>query len=259
MTHLEASDIAVLIEQGFAADNIEGIQVKDYPADTKRRKYPVCEVVNVQPTGQEADIRITTVSQKFNVNVYIRKRGAGSDEIDQIRAIEDSILNKLDNSTLGGGTLFTENKNWTRSAQVVAQPVAHYESTLSVLVTDETSTSGSGSVGADMLLSLPGLANMQMLAKPVEREIEGTEDIFDVTRTRTRVAPTGDGHSFFAEVEYTQTRLNTMRSLKAAHTKISCTISRAGVDEVFNGYLTEMSHGSGYSEIETIVVRIERV
>jgi hypothetical protein len=259
MPFLTSTQISDLIIQALAGAELTKIQVKDYAADTKRRKYPVVEVVETQPTGSEADIRVTRVTQKFNVILYVRKRGAGSDEIDFIKSAEDVILAKLDATELGSGTLFTENKNWARSAQVIDRPIPHYESTLSVLVTDEVSTSGDGTLGAEMLLSLPGLTDMQMLSKPVEREVEGVEDIFDVTRTRTRTAPTGDGHSFFGEVEYTQARMDALRTLKAAHAKIACTIKRKGVAENFNGYLTEMSHGSGYEEIETIIIRIEVV
>jgi len=259
---LTTTQIADLIKQGFATDNIEGVQVKDYASDIKRRKYPVVEVVNTQPDGTEADIRVTRTAQKFIVNVYIRKRGVGSDETVQIKAIEDSILTKLDNSVLGSGTLFTENKTWSRSATVIDKPVSHYESSLNVLVNDEASTSGDGVLGAEMLLTVganPVLANLQILSKPVERETEGTEDIKDDTLTRVRVAPTGDAHSFFAEVEYTQARMDALRTLKAAHAKFSYTLTRKGVPEVADGFLTEMSHGSGYEELETIVLRIERV
>lgn len=259
MVHLDASEIAELISQGLASDEITGVRVLDYPVDSKRRKYPMVEVINVQPSGREADPRTTTISQKFTVNLYVRKRGAGSNEITQIKQIEDSILVKLDNSTLGSGTLFVENKSWTRSATVVDQPIPHYESSLSVLVTEVTSTTGSGKIGGDMLLTLPGLTDMPILSKPVERESEGQEDIKDDTLTRVRVAPTGDTRTFYAEVEYTETRMTTMRTLKNAHSKIAVSINRGGTVENFNGYLQEMSHGAGYSEIETIVLRIEVV
>lgn len=259
MAFLTASDIAELIRQGFAADGIKNVQIKDYAADIKRRKYPFIEIVNVEPTGTEADIRVTTITQKFTVTYYERKRGAGSSEITKIKKVEDSVLNKLDNSVLGSGTLFTENKSWTRSAQVIERPIPHYRSILSVLVTDIVSTSGEGSIGAKMLLTIGSLTDMQLFSKPIEREVEGVEDVYDDTRTRKRVAPIGDTQSFFGEFEWTQARMNTLRTLKASHTKIACILKRDGVPENFNGFLIEMSHGSGYSEEETIVVRIEIV
>ena len=259
MSHLTTSQIAELIRQGFAADGITNVQIKDYAATTKRRKYPVVEVVNVQPTGKEADIRITKITQKFEVNAYVRKRGAGSDEINLLSKIEHSILTKLDNSNLSGDTLFTENKSWARSGEVIEKPVTHYRSILSVLITDIISTSGDGTIGAGIFFSIGTLTNMQVLSKPVEREIELTSDEYDDTRTRKRVAPLGDTHSVFVEVEYTQARIDALRTMKASHSKQACVTTRDGVPENFNGYPAEFPHGAVYMETETIIIRVERV
>lgn len=259
MTHLTTTQIAELIRQGFATNKITKVQIKDYAATIKRRKYPVVEVVNVQPTGKEADIRITKISQKFEIHAYVRKRGAGSDEMDLLSQIEHSILTKLDNSTLSGDALFTENKNWARSGEVIERPVPHYRSTLSVLVTDNVSTSGEGTIGAGIFFSIGTLTNMQVLTKPPERETELTSNEYDDTRTRKRVAPLGDIHSVFVEVERTQVRIDALRVMKASHAKQACITTRDGVPENFNGYPTDFSHGGGYLEVETIIIRVERV
>ena len=258
---LTASAIADLIKQGLAGDKIIKVRVLDHPANPMRRPYPLIEVLNIQPDGREADPRVTSIVQKFTVALYVRVRGAGTDEVAFQKSVEDSVIKKLDASTLGGSTLFVENKIWTRPEAIIERPILHYQSRLAVLVTQIISTTGAGAVGAEMSLTVPGLTDMPLLSKPIEREQEVVEDIYDDTRTRQRVAPIAETHSFFGEVEHTQARIDQLRTLKIARSKIACIVKRKdGVEsENFNGFLVAVDHGAAYENIETIVVQIERV
>lgn len=254
---LTTTQIKELIEQGLASDNIDNVRVIDYEPDPNRRKYPFISVRNIQPDGTESDERVKTITQIFLVVFRVRKRGAGTNEVELQKSVEDSVLNKLDSTTLGSGTLFVENKIWSRPEGFISKPVPHYESRLRVLYTQVVSSSGSGEIIGDYTLTLPGLAGMKVLNKPLERETEITEDIFDDTRVRKDVAPISETHSFFAEIEYTTARRDAIRTLKDARSKISVTLARPSGTDIFNGKIVDMSYGATYSLNETIVIQIE--
>lgn len=263
---LTATQIADLIKQGLAGDEtptnrLEDVRVLDYEPLKTKRKYPFISVVNVQPDAKIADPRITRVEQKFDVNLLIKKRGAGTDETAFMKIVEDSVLKKLDASTLGGSTLFVENKVWTRQPGVVEKPTPHYASKLAVLVTQVVSTTGAGAVGGEMTLTVGSLSDMQLLGKPLEREPELFENIYDDKRVRQRVAPTGDARSFFGEVEYTLARINQLRTDKKLRAKIACVMKRKGGAEIenFNAFITDAQHGASYSDIESIIIQLEVV
>lgn len=263
---LTATQIADLIKQGLAGDTKPGnrlgdVRVFDYEPLRTKRKYPMISVINVQPDAKIADPRITNIEQKFEVNLYIKKRGAGTDETAFMKSVEDSVLKKLDASTLGGATLFVENKVWTRQPGVIEKPTPHYASKLAVLVTQVTSTTGVGAVGGEMTVTIGSLTDMPLLGKPLEREPELFENILDDTLVRKRAAPTGDARSFFGEVEYTLARINQLRTDKKLRAKIACILKRKGGTETenFNAFIADIQHGASYSDIESIIVQLEVV
>jgi len=249
-----AAAIKALLDTALVNQNV---RVYDYPRPPTRQVMPFVEILNAQPTGNEADARITNIVQKFDITLKIKVRGAGADEVAQQKTLEDLILPALDDTALGINTIFVFNRNWTRSQK--PQPILHYESLLGVAVTDTTSTTGAGTVGGLMTITIDTLLDMPVLDKPAEKQTEAFENIFNDTRNRTEVGPIGDIRSFFVEVETTEARLNTLRGLHNARVAISCTLKRPGqTDEVFTAKLVDLSNSTPFGNIETVIVQLER-
>ncbi|MEM3136731.1 MAG: hypothetical protein QXW37_08450 [Candidatus Nitrosotenuis sp.] len=255
---VKPSDIAAIIQRKLAEQQskYKEVRVFDHPQNVTRRRYPSIEIVMTQPNAKLEDPRVTNVVQQFIVVLYVRVRGDGSDEVTLQKAIEDDVMTALDGTVLGGNKLFTENKTWTRQPDPIPRPVLHYQSRLNVFVVDIVSTTGQGAVGATMTLTLPGLADMQLLSKPLERETEIMGDILDDTLTRKNVAPISESRIAYYEVELTDARLTTLRSLKSARAKIACTLKRGTVSENFNAKILDLSHGADYRNIETVTIAL---
>ncbi len=255
MAVVTAAQIKALLDTALAGQNV---RVYDYLKPPTRQVMPFVEILNAQPQGNEADARVTNIIQKFDVTLKIKVRGAGSDETARQKVLEDLILPALDDTALGINTIFVFNRNWTRSQQ--PQPILHYESTLGVAVTDTTSTTGAGTVGGLMTITIDTLADMAVLDKPAEKQTDAFENIFNDTRNRTEVSPIGDIRSFFVEVEAgPAARLTGLRGLVNARAAVSCTLKRPGQsDEVFNAKVVDLSNPAPFGNIETVIVQLER-
>lgn len=257
MATVTTAQLKVTIDTALDTASITGVSVYDYPRPEKRRIFPSVEIKATQPEGTEADERITKISQRFDVTIRVKKRAAGSDDIAFLKSLEDTILPALDETSLGQTEIYVLNKNWQRSGELVTSPVQHLASTLTVLVTDLASTTGVGQVVHDMRVSFPNLPTMKLLSKPVERESEPMESIYNDARLRVEVAPTGDSRTWYGEIEYTDARMTELRSQKNARTKINFTVHRASGDEALSGKITSVDHGGQLSEVETITIAVE--
>ncbi len=252
-----ASQIKDEIDQALAGAGITTVRVYDYAQIPNRRSYPCIEIVNAVPSDEQKDPRVTKVDQSFTVTLSIRIRGAGSTEVELQTQVETAVLNAIDDLNLSGDIIVAENRRWNRSPNPITRPVPHYQSTLTVLVTKLSSTTGQGTLGDEMTFSVPGLTDMPLLSKPLEREVSTHEDIYDDTRTRKTVAPITDTRSFFAEVEHTISRMTTLRNLRDARAKIACTLKRKTVPENFNGKIVALSSSASYTDVETITIQVE--
>lgn len=112
-------------------------------------------------------------------------------------------------------------------------------------------------IGTQFSLTVPGLADMPLLEKPIEREVEEFENVYNTGLIRKRTAPITETHSFFARIEYTDARMAQLRTLKRARNAISFTLKRGIVAETRNGRLENMDNGAPFDKRETIIVQIE--
>lgn len=257
MTVITASQLKDVIKQALTNASITGIQVFDYSNPDRRKKFPSIEIMPSQPTGEESDERVTRVTQRFDIQFRVRQRGAGSDEVALQKNVEGAVLNAIDATALGQSTLFVLNRIWTRPNALVLKPVSHYLSTLVVLVTDIVSTTGEGQLIAKYTVDFPSLAGMELLNKPLERELENYESIYNDKRLRVFLAPLSDLRTAFFEVEYTDGRMTQLRTLRKARQEISVTLHRPSGNETVTCKITAADHGAPFSEIETITIQIE--
>lgn len=259
MATVTTAQLKVTIDAALlaASPTLSAVPVFDYPRVENRRIFPSVEIKAGQAEGSEADPRITKISQRFDITVRIRKRGTGSDDVTELKTLEDVILPALDSTALGQTQILVLNKTWQRSGELVSKPVAHLASTLAVLVSDVDSTTGVGQVVHDMTVDFPSLSGMKLLNKPVERETEGMESIYNTARVRKEMGPTGDTRTWYGEVEYTDTRMTQLRSDKVARSKISFTVNRASGAEALSGKIISVDHGGSLETVETITIVVE--
>jgi len=196
-------------------------------------------------------------SQRFDIQLRIRSRGVGSNEIVQQKSIENSIIKALDATALGQSKIYVLNKTWSRPSALVPKPVPHMLSTLIALVTEPTSTTGAGQVILQYTVDFPSLLAMPLLSKPVARETESFESIYNDQRQRKELGPTGDTRQEFFEVEYTDARMSQLRTSKTTRAAVAVTIHRPSGNEVLTGRIADLSHGGEIGGVETITISYE--
>ncbi len=258
MATVSASQIKTTIDTALSGNGITDVQVFDFPREDNRKKFPSVEIVVTEPEGNEIDPRVTDITQQFEIQLRLRKKGGGSDEVQRQKQIEDVILDAIDLAAVGQTTLFALNKKWRRPSSLVPKPVPHLLSTLVILVTETVSTTGTGQIGAKMTITIGSLIDIPLLDKPLERDNTGHEDILDVRLKRTKVAPTGESRTMLAQFEATAPLRSGLRTIKNTRSAVSCTLKRpTEANETFNAFLVDIGNGAPYAEVETIVVQLE--
>jgi hypothetical protein len=112
-------------------------------------------------------------------------------------------------------------------------------------------------IGTSFALDIAGFTDIPLISKPIEREIENTENIFDTARIRKNTAPISETHSLFAEMEYDETLITAIRTAKRERTTIPITLKRPSSSSLFNGRIVEISNGAQFDQIETFTIRFE--
>ena len=113
-------------------------------------------------------------------------------------------------------------------------------------------------IGNSYTLDIGGFTNIPLISKPVEREIQITEDIFNTARQRKSTPPISETHSFFAELEYDDTIIESLRVKKRERAVIPATLKRPDNTTTFSKVrITEITNGSPFDQIETFIIRCE--
>jgi len=98
----------------YPSNTIEAGNVFDYIQYEKRRMYPSCEVVTVQPQSTVETKKTTEVVVGFEIRYFIKNLGIRSDSILTQKAVEDEILSKIESMTLQDHKVVFESKIWQR-------------------------------------------------------------------------------------------------------------------------------------------------
>ena len=98
----------------YPSNTIETGNVFDYIQYEKRRMYPSCEVVTVQPQSTVETKKTTEVVVGFEIRYFIKNLGIRSDSILTQKAVEDEILSKIESMTLQDHKVVFESKIWQR-------------------------------------------------------------------------------------------------------------------------------------------------
>ena len=98
----------------YPSNTIEAGNVFDYVQYEKRRMYPSCEVVTVQPQSTVETKKTTEVVVGFEIRYFIKNLGIRSDSILTQKAVEDEISSKIESMTLQDHKVVFESKIWQR-------------------------------------------------------------------------------------------------------------------------------------------------
>lgn len=112
-------------------------------------------------------------------------------------------------------------------------------------------------IGSQYTLDIAGFTGIPLISKPIEREVETTENIYDTARIRKNVSSITETHSFFAEMEYIEAHVAALRTQKRNRATISATLTRPSGATVYSGKLTEISNGASFDQLETVTIRFE--
>ena len=112
-------------------------------------------------------------------------------------------------------------------------------------------------VGSEFTLDIAGFTGIPLISKPIEREIESVENIYDTSRVRKGVSPISETHSFFAEIEHIEAQVSALRAQKRNRSVISTTLNRPSGSTAYSGKLIEISNGASFDQLETVTIRFE--
>lgn len=236
----------------------EPIHIFDYVRPENRRKYPSIEIDNQGAELRRQDPQIQENSQRFLIHLYYRLRADGSNDIAKEKAIEDVIMAGLEAATLAGSKIFVEDKDWNRL--YISQPIHYVDSTLTISVTEITSQTGSGRLGANQTLELPGSISLPLLSKPVDDYgiTFGEAAADDGKRKVSPMWNTTNGLMLF-EYESTSSLDSSIETLIDAKAKISVSLKDGAVTrETFDALLIQTSKPAQYDEIERSILTLQR-
>lgn len=98
----------------YPSGTIETGNVFDYVQYEKRRMYPSCEVVTIQPESTVETKKTTETSVGFEIRYYIKNLGIRSDSILTQKSVEDEIRSQIEAMTLQDHKVVFESKLWER-------------------------------------------------------------------------------------------------------------------------------------------------
>jgi len=132
------SDIKAILDAGvYPSKTISPGSIFDFLRPRKR--YPSIEVEMVKPEGFVETKETTKNSYTYQIHVYYKQLGLGSNEMVTIRTIEDQIVILLSAATLGDHKVTNESFSWERK-QIDKNHPYFYRSTLTLAISRITST-----------------------------------------------------------------------------------------------------------------------
>jgi len=130
------SDIKAILDAGvYPEDTISNENIYDYIRP--RKMYPSIEIEMTKPQGKSETQEKILKGYTFQIHLYYKQLGLGSDEIGNITLIEDQIVLLLDAATLGDHKVTNESFSWVREHPDSAHPF-FYVSTLSLIISRVT-------------------------------------------------------------------------------------------------------------------------
>jgi len=160
-----ASKSATQIKTSLEAETYP-YSVRFYTFEPKFPVYPYITIIKTLPQATTSqDITDTTKTEAFEIKLHVRYNRSQADEEADQTTIENTILSAVETQDFGTSYLFMESKRWQRSAIDGSRGgVYGSESSIIITITEKTSTSGSGILGAETTLAISGGSTITILA-----------------------------------------------------------------------------------------------
>lgn len=130
------SNIKAILDLGvYPEDTISSENIYDYIRP--RKIYPSIEIELSKPQGKSETHEKVLKGYTFQIRLYYKQLGLGSNEIVNIGLIEDQITLLLDAADLGDHKVSNESFSWARTQPDAAHPF-FYISTLSLIISRVT-------------------------------------------------------------------------------------------------------------------------
>lgn len=201
---------------------------------------------------------VTDERNRFEVRLFIKLTRNDDSEIDDLAAIESEIIAQLEAATLADKQIVLEQKTWNRGQIARNDLNVHgIQSTLTVIVLEKKSTSGSGIIGSEMTLSIGTISNMIILG---ETGGEGRESgrVSDDTGI-TKVSKGKRTGQRFWEYEYTSARYSEIDTLIENDSEITATVTEKGVPVVYTIKPVFQRASSRFDGLKTVILQVEIV
>jgi len=137
-----AATIKTQLDGGsYPDDTLTSDLIFDYQQFEKRRRYPSCEIVTIQPESREETKDSTFFTSAYEIRYYTKRLGAGTDEVSTTKLVEDEIIARIELIVLQDHKITFESKIWSRKTEQRSRThPAFITSILKVLVRQITPT-----------------------------------------------------------------------------------------------------------------------
>lgn len=151
-----AASIKTQLDGGsYPANTLTSDLIFDYQQFERRRRYPSCEIVTIQPESREETKDSTFFTSAYEIRYYTKRLGAGTDEVSATKLVEDEIISRIELIVLQDHKITFESKIWSRKTEQRSKThPAYIVSILKVLVRQITPTTAV--VDAVLKFSLSG-------------------------------------------------------------------------------------------------------
>mgnify|MGYP001223084749 FL=1 len=98
----------------YPSGTLETGNVFDYVQYEKRRMYPSCEILTIQPESTVETKKTTETTVGFEIRYFVKNLGIRSDSILTQKSVEDEIRSQIEAMTLQDHKVVLESKVWQR-------------------------------------------------------------------------------------------------------------------------------------------------
>ena len=230
------------------------MRVNDNMLPPGRWTWPRMDVENITPEAMTKDIKTTDIKQVFRVHLYFRVSGNISAMIATMQQIQQIVLATFQAQNLSGTKLFKEIKDWTPFEQKL-EPLRYYHATLDVEPLNVTSTSGTGTIGAFMTMTIGSVGPLQILSEETD---EGNEMVRVPDDTGlTDIVGLQNVGSKYIEYEYNLTNYNAIQALIAARKYVTAQVTENSNTRTMTVLPVRQRSSVRYDGLKTTILEIQ--
>jgi len=254
MPTLTAAAIALILN---GATYTETVQVNAaLLQNEERRKYPSIDVQNITGDENLKDFPTKSVGQTFLVHLFYRYRSFGSVHEEDIKKIEDTIFDTLDQDDAFNvpDTKVSVSQSWRRNSETF--PVHRSHSVLTVTTVETEATDNEGIPGDKITITFPTIGQLTVISIATdERSINKQLDLQDdAERIFTKIS---NSDLLIVEVELTPITEPQLESQVHAGDDISVTFTKNLVAQALTVNLTSMIASADRTTVQSTLVSMD--